>query len=157
MRSLKDIKRLIQRAEIHATPEVNQAVLESLRKELAGLDKGTSVVWKASREGILGNNRMARWGLAAAAVVLVTTGLVFLHQPSRQTIPGPTRVLGTQASVQMLTEASLEAAFRRGGIEAVYDQCGRALQMERKPMNPSVQQLLAESFDNDKNAGGENP
>jgi len=149
MRSLKDIKRLIRRAEIHATPEFNQAVLESLREELAGPEKNTTTAWKASGGGILGKSRMARWGLAAAAVVLVTTGLVLLHGPSRQTIPGPTRVLGTQASVQMLTEASLEAAFRRGGIEAVYDQCGRALQTERKPPNPSVQQLLAEPFDNE--------
>jgi hypothetical protein len=89
--------------------------------------------------------------LAAAALIIVAIGFVIVHQAARRQIDGQTFTDAAKSPGEMMTAMSLERAFRRGGIEAVEEQCKRAFKpLGLQPRSLSVEQILAE-FD------GENP
>lgn len=79
--------------------------------------------------------------LAAAAVIIVGIGLiaVFVHRG-----PGEQPVLKVVNSpTEMLTVASLNIAYRKGGLEAVEAQFEKALYKRKpQPTTISVQELL---------------
>jgi hypothetical protein len=65
---------------------------------------------------------------AAAAVIILAVSFLSTHQnPGKQEQPGIPEV--TKSPVEMMTAISLERAFRRGGIEAVENQCDQALKL----------------------------
>ena len=81
---------------------------------------------------------------AAAAVIIVGMGLlaVFVHQgPGEQPVPkialSPTK---------MMTAMSLTMAYRRGGIDAVDEQCEKAIRkLGTRPQRLTLGQLLTEN------------
>ena len=81
--------------------------------------------------------------LAAAAVIIVAIGLFIAHRgPGEQ--PGAPKVSQVAKSpAEMMTAISLTMAYRRGGIEAVEEQCEKALKMlGPRPKSLSVRELL---------------
>jgi len=82
--------------------------------------------------------------ITAAAVIILAVSFFITHRaPNEQERPRIAEV--TKSPVEMMTAMSLERAFRRGGIEAVEEQCKEAF----KPIGPllgssSVEQILAE-------------
>jgi hypothetical protein len=82
--------------------------------------------------------------LAAAAVIIAGFGLhaVLVHQgPGEQPVPG---VVKTPA--KMMTAMSLTMAYRRGGIDAVDEQCEKALEkLGPRMLRLTLGQLLTES------------
>lgn len=83
--------------------------------------------------------------IAAAAVIIVAIGFFIVHQRPYEQDDTTTVSKVTKSPVEMMTAMSLERAFRRGGIEAVEEQCKQAF----KPIGPrpgslSVEQILAE-------------
>ena len=91
--------------------------------------------------------------LAAAAVIIAGIGLhaVLIHQgPDEQPV---TKI--AKSPVEMMTAISLECAFRRGGIEAVEDQCRKAFRpLGLRPGSLSFEQILAEFNGNSKSSEG---
>ncbi len=82
--------------------------------------------------------------LAAAAVIIVGIGLAIHFGPGEK-VDTPIVTEVAQSPIEMMTAMSLERAFRRGGIEAVENQCKEAY----KPIGPvpgslSIEQILAE-------------
>jgi len=84
--------------------------------------------------------------LAAAAVIIIAISFFITPQDRSKQEP-PKIVEVTQSPVEMMTAMSLERAFRRGGIEAVENQCKEAFKPTRPaPGSLSIEQML-EEFD----------
>lgn len=83
--------------------------------------------------------------LAFAAAVLVGAGVLLLGRfgPRSEQPPGhPQQVVG-QTPAQMVSMIALSTAFRRGGMEALDQQCERALEkLGPRPSSVSMQELL---------------
>jgi len=83
--------------------------------------------------------------LAAAAVIIVGIGLyaVLVHQG-----PGEHHVPVVKSPTKMMTAMSLTMAYRRGGIEAIDEQCEKAIRMlGPRPLRLTLGQLLSENND----------
>ena len=82
--------------------------------------------------------------IAAAAVIILAVSFFSTHQnPDKQEQPKITEV--TNTPVEMMTAISLERAFRRGGIEAVENQCEQSLKLlGTRTDGLSSQELLSE-------------
>jgi len=82
--------------------------------------------------------------IAAAAVIIVAIGLiaVFVHQ-------GPGEQIGSgngQSPTKMMSAISLTMAYRRGGIDAVDEQCEKAIRiLGTRPLRLTLGQLLTEN------------
>ncbi|MBN1506887.1 MAG: hypothetical protein JW955_08575 [Sedimentisphaerales bacterium] len=142
MRSLRDVKRLVGRAGIHARPQVSKAVLDGLLKELAAgrEDASTPARWRLW--GSLVHDPVARVIAAAAMVCIVALAVVSFtrHPPVRQ--PTDTE---TPSPASLLTVGYLNAACRRGGLPEVERQCEQAAQTLRiQPQRVSMDQLIRE-------------
>ncbi len=98
---------------------------------------------KKSVAGIILRSRAAK--LAAAAVIFVAVSLLMVHRnpPVRQQPPQMPAVAKSPA--EMLTGMSLNLAWRRGGIEAVDEQSGKAFKMlGTKPAKTTIEELQLE-------------
>ncbi|MHC4739176.1 MAG: hypothetical protein ACYS9Y_09770 [Planctomycetota bacterium] len=83
--------------------------------------------------------------LAAAAVIIVVVGFFAVHQGPDEQIAKLDISQVTESPAKMLTVMSLNNAFRRGGTEAVEEQCNQALEMlGLRPEKISIQELLAD-------------
>lgn len=82
--------------------------------------------------------------IAAAAVIILAVSFFSTHQdPGEQEQPNIAEV--TKSPVEMMTAISLERAFRRGGIEAVENQCEQSLKLlGTRTDGLSSQELLSE-------------
>ena len=83
--------------------------------------------------------------LAAAAVIIIAVGLFLVHRGPDEQIK-PTEVAkAAKSPAEMMTMASLNIAYRQGGIEAVEEICDRAFKMVGpRPAEITVTELLAE-------------
>ena len=102
---------------------------------------------------IIFQNRMIKF--AVAAVIIVGIGLfsVRIHQGTSEKSDAINVSEIAKSPVEMVTAMSLERAFRRGGIEAVEEQCKQAFQPRGlQPGNLSVNQILAEFNGNGKSS-----
>ena len=90
--------------------------------------------------------------IAAAAVIILAVSFLSTHQdPDKQEQPEIAEV--TKSPVEMMTAISLERAFRRGGIEAVEEQCKQAFKpIGTRPRISSIKQILAEFNGNSKSS-----
>ena len=94
-------------------------------------------IWRIVRQSLITK-------LAAAAVIIVAIGLiaVFVHR-------SPDEEIGSrygESPTKMMSAISLTMAYRRGGIEAVDEQCEKAIRMlGPKPAGLTVKQLLAKT------------
>jgi hypothetical protein len=94
--------------------------------------------------------------LAAAAAIFVAIGLCIVERIRREPEPQQTRQQVASA-VEMATAISLERAYRRGGIEAVEDQCRKVFETRAgESTSPSILQLLGEQSAGVKIFGGKN-
>ena len=90
--------------------------------------------------------------LAAAAVIIVGIGLA-IHLGPGEKVDTPIVTEVAKSPIEMMTAMSLERAFRRGGIEAVEDQCRKAFRpLGLRPRSLSVEQILAEFNGNGKSS-----
>ncbi len=143
MKPTEDIEKRIKNVNIVIDSESNkrvfsnilQAFEKSTAKDLAPTDQ--PYIWR-----IIFRSPLTK--LAAAAVIIVAISFFIVRQgPSEQA--DTTVSKAAKSPVEMMTALSLERAFRRGGIEAVENQCEQAF----KPLGPqpgslSVEQILAE-------------
>jgi hypothetical protein len=151
MKSEKDTERLIKGLRHKARRDAHDRILGSL---LATVKQRRQQPRAAlPPKGLMGRPA-TKWSLAAAAIILALGLLLARRHPQEQT-PGRIATAHAKAPIEMLTAVSLEAAFRRGGIEAVEEQSRKALETPASARtSPSVQQLLAELIGNGIDAGG---
>jgi flagellar basal body-associated protein FliL len=90
--------------------------------------------------------------IAAAAVIILALSIFSTRQASDD--QEQARMVEAEKSpVEMMTEISLERAFRRGGIEAVEKQCKQAFEpISPRPESSSIKQILAEFNGNGKSS-----
>ncbi len=136
MRSLREIKKSISHARVDSKPKANQAVLRHLIGEL------TTVAGDAPR---LTNLQVrARILQATAAAAIVVLAIVIIARPP-QRITSPSAQNRIYSAADLLTVGGLNAAYRRGGLEAVDRQCeAAARRLEDRPQRVSINQLLGE-------------
>ncbi|MHC4477312.1 MAG: hypothetical protein ACYTEL_16820 [Planctomycetota bacterium] len=137
-----DIKKFIKNAEADSNSEVNKAVLEGLIRELDKSDNTPSAAQPLSVRRRIMASRMTK--LAAVAVIVVAVGFLLYWGPGAQPeAPQVSQV--TKSPAEMLTFVSLTMAYRRGGIEAVEQQCEKAFEMlGPRPAALSTQDILKE-------------
>jgi hypothetical protein len=124
MRPLRDIKRLVGRAEIHSRPEANRAVLDDLLRELAASTQETGSRAKPSRWNEVARSSVARVAVAAGIVIAALLGIGRLWREPRPTVPEGARV----SAAEMLTVGRLNAAYRHGGLPELQRHCETAAQ-----------------------------
>lgn len=151
MRSLKDIKKAIAKASIHVERQTDETVFQHLLRELSEPREDSTL-----RQMQTGLRIIRRLACLASAAVIVVAAAWLLHARHASPSHEPTQVAAASPSrIALLTEISLERAFRRGGIQAIEDQCREALATSSdKPASPSFEELLAELTGNGKELGG---
>jgi hypothetical protein len=148
VRSTEDIEKRIKNVNIGIDSERNkkvfsnilQAFEKSKAKEFASTGPN---IWRTiSKSPII--------KIAAAAVIILGVSLFSTHRdPGKQEQPNIAEA--TKCPVEIMTAISLERAFRRGGIEAVEEQCKEAFKPIRpRPASSSIKQILAEFNGNGK-------
>jgi hypothetical protein len=126
-------------------PEEFQMLLSMSQKDSPTRQQS---IWRIVRESPITK-------LAAAAVIIVAIGFFIAHQRPSEQDDTTTVSKVTKSPVEMMTAISLERAFRRGGIEAVEEQCRKAFRpLGPRPGSLSVEQILAEFNGNGKSSEG---
>jgi hypothetical protein len=150
VRSTEDIEKRIKNVNIVIDSERNkkvfsnilQAFEKSKAKELAPTGPN---IWRA-----ISRNPITK--IAAAAVIILALSFFSTHRdPAKQ--EQPKIMVAAKSPVEMMTAISLERAFRRGGIEAVEEQCKQAFKpIKTRPESSSIKQILAEFNFNGKSS-----
>jgi hypothetical protein len=84
--------------------------------------------------------------LAAAALIILTIGFFMIHLGSGEKVDTADVTTVTKSPAELLTVASLNMAYRRGGIEAVEIQCDEAVdKLGPQPAKITIKELLAKS------------
>ena len=142
MKSTKNIEKRIKNVNIVIDSERNKKVfsnvLQAFEKSKAREFAPTgSNIWRIILKSPLTK-------IAAAAVIIFGVSFFITQQePGKQEQAGIAEV--TKSPVEMMTAISLERAFRRGGIEAVENQCEQALKLlGTRTDGLSSQELLSE-------------
>ncbi len=141
MKPAKNIEEFVKLEKPHVTTGSSMDK-QTLNNSFAAMDE-TIRANKLSVAGMILRSRAAK--LAAAAVIIVSVGLlmVYRNQPAPQQPPQTVSVAKSPA--EMLTAMSLNMAWRRGGIEAVDNQSQEAFEMlGSQSAKASIQELQVE-------------
>ncbi len=145
MKPKENIEKFVRVRKPHVTTsrQMDKRTLDDSFAAMEQTIRAKSGDHKPSAAGIIIRSRMIKL-TAAAAVIIVAIGLiaVFVHQ-------GPDEQIGSsfgQSPTKMMSAISLTMAYRRGGIEAVDEQCEKAIRMlGPKPAGLTVKQLLTKT------------
>jgi len=125
MKSLEEVEKLVKRFRIKPTVKMSEKTLADALKAQDEIKKTESTAIQPNIWRIIKRRRITK--LAAAAVIILAVSF-FIHQaPDKQEQHRIAEV--KKSPVEMMTAISLERAFRRGGIEAVENQCEQALKL----------------------------
>ncbi len=150
MSSTEDIEKRIKNVNIVIDSEHNKKVFSNI---LQAFEKS-----KAKEFAPTGPNiwriilRSPLTKIAAVIVIILAVSFFSTHRtPDEQEQPEIVEV--KKSPVEMMTAISLERAFRRGGIEAVEEQCKQAFKpLAPQPRSSSIKQILAEFNGNGKSS-----
>jgi len=144
MKSKENMENFVKDRKPHVKTS-RQMDRRTLDDSFAAMDRTIrtkSVELKPSAPGIVIRSRVIKLA-AAAAVIIVATGLIalFVHQG-----PGEQHIPAVKSPTKMTTAISLTMAYRRGGIDAVDEQCEKAIRMlGPRPLRLTLGQLLSEN------------
>ena len=138
MKPEKNIEEFVRLEKPHVTTG-GAMDKRTLNDSFAAMDE-TIRANKPSAAAVILRSRVAR--LAAAAVIIVAVGLLMVYRnPPAQQPPQPVSV--AKSPIEILTVASLNIAYRKGGLEAVEAQFEKALYKRKtQPTGISIQELL---------------
>jgi hypothetical protein len=143
MRKKEDIEKFVKDRKPHVKTS-RQMDRRTLDDSFAVMDRTIrtkSKNHKPSAHRIIIRRRMIK--IAAAAVIIVGISLlaVLVHQG-----PGERSVPIVVSPTKMMTAMSLTMAYRRGGMDAVDEQCEKAIRMlGTRPLRLTLGQLLTEN------------
>lgn len=131
-----DFKNIVNQLNIDNKP--NDAHRENLRwKMLSAFSKGQQpkTTWQSIIKSPITK--------LAAAVIIIAIGLFLAHQGPSEPVETTKAAKVAKSPAEMMTAISLTIAYRRGGLEAVEQQCEKAIEMlGPRPKTISVQELL---------------
>jgi hypothetical protein len=150
MRSMRDTKRDIAQAPVHVGSKADDAVLEHLLRELSAAEESPAVRRTQTRPHLRGLLACA----ASAAIILGVVAWLLYGGRAPESLPSAQVASAGTSGLVLLTELSLERAFRHGGIPAVESQSQKTLAPAGKRATPSFDELLAELAGTGKDTGG---
>jgi hypothetical protein len=159
MKPKEDMEKFVRAGKPHVTTscQMDKRTLDDSFAAMEQTIRAKSEDHKTSAAGIIIRSRMIK--LAAAAVIiagLASLAVRSLRQPGEENGSKVSEI--TKSPLEMMTAMSLERAFRRGGIEAVEDQCRKAFRpLELRPKSLSFEQILEEFNGNSKSSEGTRP
>jgi len=131
-----DLKKLLNQLNIET--DSNPAHRENLRRQmLSAFSEGQQpkTTWQSIIKSPITK--------LAAAVIIIAIGLFLVHQGPSEPVETTKAVKVAKSPAEMMTAISLTIAYRRGGLEAVEQQCEKAIEMlGPRPKSISVQELL---------------
>lgn len=140
-------KKIVDRLNIDNKP--NPAHREKLRSQmLSEFDKSLKrsmprIITFQTIERTIVKSKIIKF--AAAAVIIVVISLFIVHQGPGEKTDTVIASISTKSTAELLTVASLNMAYRRGGIKAVEQQFEEAVdKLGPWPAKITVKQLLAE-------------
>ncbi len=140
MSPAENIEKLIKNVALETNAKTDKAVLDNVLKAFEHSKK--PAVTEPSIWRIIFKSPITK--LAAAAVIIVAIGLFIAYQDSRKQESAQV-VSVSKSPAEMLTVASLNMAYRHGGIEAVERQCDEAIEkLGPQPAKITVKKLLTE-------------
>ena len=107
---------------------IDSVLAEAERQRLQARPRAISFVTRA-----IINSRIAK--VAAAAVIVIAVGFLVINTRPHPEEGTATVSRAAKSPGEMLTAMSLKIAYRRGGLDAVQQQCDRAFKM--LPARPS--------------------
>jgi hypothetical protein len=114
----------VRKPNVKTSREMDKRTLDDSLAAMEQTMQAKSAVHKASKARIITLGRMIR--IAAAAAVIIVGISIFDHQgPGDQNGINVTEAFDSPAEI--MTMKSLKIAFRRGGVEAIENQCDKAL------------------------------
>ena len=146
MRKKEDIEKFVRvrKPRVTTSRQMDKHTLDDSFAAMEQTIRTKSAVHKLSAPGIIIRSRMIKLTAAAAAVIIVGIGLlaIFVHQgPGEQHVPKVVK-----SPTKMMSAISLTMAYRRGGIEALDEQCEKAIRMlGPRPLRLTLGQLLKEN------------
>jgi hypothetical protein len=145
MKSKENMEKFVKDRKPHVKTS-RQMDKRTLDDSFAAMDqtiRAKSMEVKPCAHGIIIRSRVIKLA-AAAAVIIVATGLiaVFVHQdPDERIDPGY-----DQSPIKMTSAISLTMAYRRGGIDALDEQCEKAIRiLGSRTQRLTLGQLLKEN------------
>ncbi len=142
MKWTRNIERLVKDLHDTTSAEMDERVLRDVLQAMEIQDKQTSSVPQPNIWRTIMKSPITK--LAAAAVIIVAIGLFIAYQDSRKQESAQV-VSVSKSPAEMLTVASLNMAYRHGGIEAVERQCDEAIEkLGPQPAKITVKKLLTE-------------
>ena len=142
MRSTENIEKRIKNVNIVIDSEHNKRVFSNI---LQAFEKSKAKEFAPTGPNIWGmilKSPLVK--IAAAAGIIIALSFLSTHRaPDKQE---PSKISEVKTSpVEMMTAISLERAFRRGGLEALENQCDQALKLlGTRTASFSSQELLSE-------------
>jgi len=146
MRPQEDMEKFVRVRKARATTS-RQMDKRTLNDSFAAMDQiiqAKQTKYKRSARRVIIRNRIMR-PIAAAAVIVVVISLFIVHRGPDEQADTVIVFNSTKSPAELLTVASLNIAFRRGGIEAVERQCEQVIdKLGPPPAMITVKELLAE-------------
>ena len=148
MKLNEDIEKLVSDFNINPASDMRSHVLDDAlkiqeRKLAQNKSDDLGCVWKIVLSGKM-------FKLAVAAVIFLVIGILLLTSTNSE-MEVDKKIVSSQSPIDLMTAISLERAFKQGGIEAVYEQFGRAYPRQSyQSNNPSVNEIFKEleTFEN---------
>ncbi len=150
MRPKEKIEKLVSKLEVDTNPQKDKAVLYELLEAQINCRKSN----QPNILGIILKNRITK---LAAAAVIISSILLFVHYQPQKPVKIEVQNTSPKSRIELLTSASLTIAFRQGGMKALDDQFDKAFKSSnQKQTCLSVKQLLSEINKNGENSEREN-
>ncbi len=132
-------RRLERLSKIEPTPTATGRAVQRVRDALIKEQQSPKVrIWR-----MIWKSPITR--LAAAAVIIVAIGFFAVHQGPDEQSETAGILEASKSPAEMLTLASINAAYRKGELEAVENRYERVLEMmEPWPSKISIQELFEE-------------
>jgi hypothetical protein len=152
MKPKENMEKFVRVGKPHVTtsPQMDKRILDDSFEAMEQTIRAESADHKTSAHRIIILSRIIK--LAAAAMIIAGIGLLVHFRPWEK-VDTPVVTEVAKSPVEMVTAMSLERAFRRGGIEAVEDQCRKAFKpLGLRPVSMSFEQIITEFNGNGKSS-----
>ena len=144
MRPQQDMEEFVRIRKPRATTsrEMDGRILNDSFAAMDRITQAKQTKYEPSARRIIIRNRITRL-VAAAAVIVVLISLFIVHRGPDEQVDVVAVADSTKSPAELLTVASLNIAFRRGGIEAVERQFEQVIdQLGPRPATITLRELL---------------
>jgi len=127
MKPAENIEKLIKKLHVAPNPQMQRQTLnDALQAQQKSKAAGAAISHSHIYEIII-RNPITK--LAGAAVIIIAVGLFLVYSGPGEQVETPKVAKAAKSPAGLTTVISLEAAYRRGGLEAVEQQCDKAVRI----------------------------